>query len=83
MTKLIQVELLDAEALGRLEELVQLRMIRLKPGSNAENPFSAIISRLRKKAERLPVLSLDDITEAVELVRAQQQISHAANKSHS
>jgi len=79
MTKLFQVELLNDEAIRHLEALVQLQLIRLEPSPPKRRAFPLIVSRLRKRAERLPLLSLDEITQEVESVRTHQQKPHAAH----
>lgn len=64
-----QVDILNPKAKKILQGLADLTLITLSETST--DPFLAVVGRLRKKASAYPI-SLDEITQEVEAVRAKR-----------
>ncbi|MBC6490696.1 hypothetical protein ACFSQD_00925 [Flavihumibacter stibioxidans] len=63
----LNIEILNPKAKKLLQDLAELKLISIRESS--ENPFLAVVKRIRtKKAE----LSMEDITKEVEIVRAKR-----------
>lgn len=64
-----QVEILKPKAEKLLKDLADLKLISISKTSN--DPFMAVVDRLRKKAPSNPP-SLEEITKEVEAVRTKR-----------
>lgn len=67
--KTYQIELLDPEVKGLLEELARLKLIRLQEISSPRQDFSDLLCDLREHDD---VPDLEDISKEVETVRAKR-----------
>lgn len=63
----VQIDILNPKAGKLLQDLADLNLISIK--DLGEDNFMKVVMKLRKKAEKAPP-SLDEITNEVELVRA-------------
>lgn len=70
-----QVDILNPKADRLLKDLADMNLIAIKQ-TNAD-PFMQVIERLRAKAEQLGLPTLEEITQEVEIVRAER---HARQK---
>jgi len=64
----IKVNILNPKAIKLLNDLAELNLISIQDYS--KNNFTAVLNKLRAKAK--PSLSLDEITQEVELVRTKR-----------
>lgn len=69
----IQVNVLNPKAYKLLQDLAELELISLE--ENDQNGFLKKVSNLREKASTSPI-SLEEITEEVEMVRANRYDNH-------
>lgn len=74
---LLEIELIDPRAKKLLEELENLNLIKIKVLEEPKVLFQDVLNRLRNK-EAEP-LSLEEITEEVEIVRAESVEKHGEN----
>ncbi len=65
-----QVDILNPKAGKLLQDLADLKLIAIN--ETPEDGFMKVVKGLRKKAQQLPVISLDEITKEVESVRAKR-----------
>lgn len=64
----LQVEILDPKAAKLLEDLADMNLIAIR--NSKEESFMDVVHRIRAKAKNPP--SLEEITEEVEIVRAER-----------
>lgn len=69
----IQVNVLNPKVYKLLQDLAELELISLE--ENDQNGFLKTVSNLREKASTSPI-SLEKITEEVEMVRANRYGNH-------
>lgn len=69
----IQVNVLNPKVYKLLQDLAELELISLE--ENDQNGFLKTVSNLREKASTSPI-SLEEITEEVEMVRANRYGNH-------
>lgn len=63
----IKIDILNPKAKKLLQNLADLKLIKIKKSDDRKADFFSVVSRLRKKADSAP--SLDDISKEVEAVR--------------
>lgn len=63
----ITIEILNPTARKLLNNLAELKLIRISDSSDKKNEFIMLLERLRAKSEKSP--SLEQITKEVEAVR--------------
>ncbi len=73
----LEIELIDPRAKKLLEELENLNLIKIKVLEEPKALFQDVLNRLRNKD--LEPLSLEEITEEVEIVRAESVEKHGEN----
>ncbi len=62
-----QIELLEPKAKKLLQELVNLKLIKVSTVTSPKNEFKELLAKIRNKKTTLP--TLEEITKEVELVR--------------
>jgi len=65
-----QVEILNPKADRLLKDLADMNLIAIKQTDT--DAFTSVIERLRSKAEQLGPPALEEITQEVEIVRAER-----------
>lgn len=65
----IRIELLDPRAKALIEDLAKMDLIRIQEVDTSQERFSSLLTKLRSQADPL---SLEEITEEVEAVRAER-----------
>lgn len=73
----LEIELIDPRAKKLLEELENLNLIKIKVLEEPKALFQDVLNRLRSKD--LEPLSLEEIMEEVEIVRAESTKKHGEN----
>lgn len=68
--EIYQIEIIEPKAKKLLDELVNLNLIKMKSLDKTKQDFIDILKEIRAKSEN--ELSLEEITEEVELVRKQR-----------
>lgn len=66
-----KIELIDPRARVLLEDLAKMNLIRIEEEEDPTQRLSALLSKLRSKAEEAP--TIEEITSEVELVRDQRK----------
>jgi hypothetical protein len=66
----MQVGILHPKAGRLLQDLADMKLISIK--ENPKDGFMKVVETLRKKAQKNPPLSLDEITKEVETVRTKR-----------
>lgn len=72
-----QIELLNPKAKKLLDELVNLKLIKVQEIPSPKQELTALLSKLRKKADKEP--TLEEITKEVELVREKRYAKRNKN----